>query len=66
MNEIAALFVYEHKSTREIRVKYIDDAKVLDGDVSWDHIGTIAPHAYIQGLLREYPALVRKMKGGSV
>lgn len=65
MNEIAAVFVYEHKNTGEIRVRFIDDAKILDVDESWRHIGTLEPRAYINSLLREYPALVRKLKGDS-
>lgn len=66
MNEIAAVFVYEHKNTLEISVRCIDDAKILDKDKTWTHIGTLAPHIYIQSLLREYPALVRELKGGIV
>lgn len=65
MNEIAAVFVYEHKNTGEIRVRWLDDATVLDADDSWCHIGTLEPRSYINALLSEYPALVRKMKGDS-
>jgi len=66
MNDIVAVFVYEHKNTGEIRVRWLDDAEILERDDSWNHIGTLAPSEYIQSLLREYPALVRKMKGSSI
>lgn len=66
MDDIAVVFVYEHKNTGEIRVRWLDDAKVLDADESWLHIGSLKPRAYINSLLTEYPALVRKMKGESV
>jgi hypothetical protein len=62
----AAVFVYEHKNTGEVRVQWLDDAEILDKNETWNHIGTLQPQAYIQALLKEYPALVRKMKGESV
>jgi hypothetical protein len=61
-NEIAAVFVYEHKNTGEIRVRWLYDAQILNEDENWIHIGTLEPRSYIGNLLREYPALVRKMK----
>jgi hypothetical protein len=66
MNRTDALFVYENKDTGEIRVRWLDDAKILHHDPSWNHIGTLSPNAYIQHLLNEYPELIRKMKGESV
>lgn len=65
MNEIAVVFVYEHKSTGEIRARWLDDAKVLEDDESWTHIGSLDPRAYIDSLLTEFPSLVRRMKGES-
>ena len=62
MENINILFVYENKNTGEIRVRYQEDAKILDGDNSWQHISTENPQGYIQNLLREFPALVRRMK----
>lgn len=56
------LFVYENKDTGEIRVRYQDDAEILDGDSLWLHIATENPQNYVQSLLREFPALVRRMK----
>lgn len=35
MNEIAVVFVYEHKATGEIKARWLDDAEVLDADESW-------------------------------
>jgi len=64
-NFIAALFVYQHKNTGEIRVRWQDDAVILEDDKEWEHIGTLEPRSYINSLLREYPALVRVMKGDS-
>lgn len=66
MNEIAVVFIYEHKNTGEIRARWLDDAQVLEDDESWNHIGSLDPRAYINSLLTEYPSLVRKMKGESV
>lgn len=66
MNEIAVVFVYEHKITGEIKARYLDDAKFLDSDEEWSHIGSLEPRSYINSLLTQYPALVRKMKGESV
>ena len=65
MTEIAVVFVYEHKTTGEIRARWLDDAGVLDADESWLHIGSLEPRAYINSLLTEFPALVRRMKGDS-
>lgn len=65
MNEIAVVFIYEHKNTGEIRARWLDDAQVLEADESWSHIGSIDPRAYINSLLTEYPSLVRRMKGES-
>lgn len=65
MNEIAVVFVYEHKNTGEIRARWLDDAEILDVDDTWTHIGSLDPRAYINSILTEYPALVRRMKGES-
>lgn len=62
---IAALFVYQHKNTGEVRVLWQDDAVILEDDKAWNHIGTLEPRGYINALLREYPALVRVMKSES-
>lgn len=64
-NFIAALFVYQHKNTGEVKVRWQDDAVILEEDKAWNHIGTLEPRGYINALLREYPSLVRVMKGES-
>ena len=65
MTEIAVVFVYEHKTTGEIRARWLDDAQVLEADESWNHIGSLDPRAYIDSILTEFPSLVRRMKGES-
>ena len=63
MSEIAVVFIYQNKNTGEIKARWLDDAEILDIDDSWLHIGSLDPRAYINQLLTEYPALVRRMKG---
>jgi len=55
------VFVYQRNN--EIKASYYEEAIHLEDDPEWEHIGTLEPAAYIQWLLREYPALVRKLKG---
>lgn len=55
--------VYEHQTTGEIAVSTIEGSYRFSHDSEWKHIGSLDALAYIQNLLREYPALVRKMKG---
>ena len=62
MNEKEVVFVYENKNTAEIRVEFIDNAKILEDDEFWRHIATLNTRTYIKSLLREYPSLIRVLK----
>jgi hypothetical protein len=64
MDKQVVLFVYEHKETGEISVKYLEEiSHFMSNESDWNHIGTLEPKHYIQSLLREYSALVRRLKG---
>lgn len=56
------IFVYQHKKTLEIRVEYIDKAKILEDDPDWWHNATIEPRAYLQNVLENNKNLIDEMK----
>ena len=61
MNEFNPVLVYQHKTTGEIKVRWIYNTRSLDIDKNWIHIASLDPRAYISFLLNEYPNLVRKL-----
>ena len=44
----AAVFVYRHRETREIRALYIDDARAMTGRADYEHIATLEPRMWIE------------------
>jgi hypothetical protein len=54
------VFVYEKDGVIQVLSMH-DEAHTLK-TVGWKLIASLDPARYIQGLLREYPALVRVMK----
>lgn len=63
MNELAAVFVYEHNKSGDINVLWLDDAKEMELDDDWTLIASIEPRAYISFVLNEFPPLVGSLKG---
>lgn len=54
MNDL--LFVY--RKGNEIKVRYRDDAIILEDSKEWEHIETLEPRTYIQHILTENPHLI--------
>ena len=57
-----SIFVYEHKTTKEIRVEYIEKAKSLADDPDWFHNATLEPRAYLESVFKRHPCLIKEMR----
>ena len=44
----AAVFVYRHRETGEIRALYMDDARAMIGRDDYEHVATLEPRAWIE------------------
>lgn len=58
------LFIYENRNTGEIEVMEADALDIGRHDAKdWKLIASLDPKVYVRSLLREYPDLVRQLKG---
>ena len=44
----ATVFVYRHRGTKEIKTRYLEDARELDGREGWEHVATLEPRMWLQ------------------
>lgn len=63
MNELTAVFVYEHNKSGDIKVCWLEDAKEMKLDDDWTLVASIDPRAYINFVLNKFPPLVGSLKG---
>lgn len=55
--------VYVYIKGNEVKARYHDEAVILEDDKEWEHIASLEPRAYIQELLSNNEALVKKLRG---
>ena len=55
--------VFVYVKGQQVKARYYEDAKLLEDNPEWEHIGTLEPRAYIQNILEECPSLISRMRG---